>query len=213
MVPLVCSCSKSIVGTYKVTKPLYGVCLDILDKQKFYYSEYDDQASRAGSGTYEVTGSQLMLSFGNNEKFIPDSSIVRQRVANDSLFIQLFNVNDELHRLHYRIDSPIDTYDLDYFILLEPEESFTIKIPFVENTRIGLYIKNHRGVIYEFSEPGLYKIKHKFVEGSQFDISNTKWTFNILENNKHQFVLMKSFNKESPLLKLDKVKRCKSFMK
>ena len=207
IIPLISSCAKSIVGTYKVTKPLYGAFLDIRDKQQFYYSEYDDQASREGSGTYEITDGQLILNFGNNEKFITDSSIVKQPVVSDSLVIHIFNVNDKPHRLHYRIDSPIDRHDLDYFTLIEPNESFNIKIPFVENTKIGLYTKNHRKVIYNFSEKGFYEIRHKFIEGPQFDISNTKWTFNVLENNKVKFVLQKSFIKGSPLLEFNKTSK------
>jgi len=200
-----CSCAKSIIGTHHLeSKGWFTARLDIKDKQYFSYSESDDQASREGNGIYELTNDQLILNFGNNERFIPDTSIVRQPINKDTLVIQIFNENDKLHRLHYRIDSPVDRHDLDYFILIEPNESFKINIPFVESTKISLYTKNHRQVSYLFEESGFYTIRHKFILGPQFDISNTKWTFKILKNNAEELLLKKTEFEGYPILEFKK---------
>lgn len=74
----------------------------------------------------------------------------------------------------------------------------------MKNTKISLYIKNHRQVSYLFDESGFYTIRHKFILGPQFDISNTKWTFKILKNNTKALLLKRNDLAGYPTLEFKK---------
>lgn len=200
------SCAKSIIGTHHVeSKGWFTARLDIQDKKKFSYSESHDQASFEGKGTYKISNNQLILNFGNNKAFVSDLSVHRKDIKSDSLIINVVNINDEPFRLHYNLDSPHDKYDKEYFKILKPNDSLNIRLPFFENTEIGIYTKKHRKVSYLFAESGFYTIRHKFIHGPQFDISNTKWIFKILKNDTDSLILEKTFIEGYPILKFKKM--------
>jgi len=175
------NCNNKFKGLYCSVGSTMCVCINFLEDKKFHFTEFSDNPQE-GFGTYNIKNNQIELNFGQKIECVDCLSIKKEGELKDSVHLVVNNLS-EIGKYHL----------IEYFLNSVPFEgrerpgksSYEVKYPFNEKAFVRMVYRFFPSIVFEISEPGVYKIDFQFQQLLEGQITNRTRTYNIPTKNKN----------------------------